>query len=201
MSRASSSKPKAKLSKRKSKNDTWTRWPLLAGDVHVPEWSLEDEVKLLALQALRGGLSSAMQSDHVDQIEQTEAEPSDSAESDDGSDVQEDDSEDNEKPADAEHLLTPQYLSALTSSTGSHLACILALLAAYVPPGEKSMQNRVHPIGWQSVLDIVAVNGLVDQESVVSHLVCSFLSLTVAFRTVDRVKPRLTALYPSTSSG
>ncbi|KAE9392623.1 hypothetical protein BT96DRAFT_1000173 [Gymnopus androsaceus JB14] len=44
---ASSSVPtsaKKKKGKQKSTRETWTRWPLLAEDVPVPEWSLEDEV-------------------------------------------------------------------------------------------------------------------------------------------------------------
>ncbi|KIK68265.1 hypothetical protein GYMLUDRAFT_154314 [Collybiopsis luxurians FD-317 M1] len=34
-------------SKRPSSHETWTRWPLLAEDVPVPEWTLEDEVAQL----------------------------------------------------------------------------------------------------------------------------------------------------------
>lgn len=49
--------------KGKGPRDTWTRWPLLAGDVHVPEWSLEDEVKLLAIQALQSEHSSPPDTD------------------------------------------------------------------------------------------------------------------------------------------
>ncbi|EKM57226.1 uncharacterized protein PHACADRAFT_59839, partial [Phanerochaete carnosa HHB-10118-sp] len=39
---------------KKAPKDTWTRWPLLAGDVYVTEWSLEDEVRSIATQALQG---------------------------------------------------------------------------------------------------------------------------------------------------
>ncbi|KZT04961.1 uncharacterized protein LAESUDRAFT_618912, partial [Laetiporus sulphureus 93-53] len=28
--------------------DTWTRWPVPASDLYVPEFSLEDEVRILA---------------------------------------------------------------------------------------------------------------------------------------------------------
>ncbi|KAJ6591027.1 hypothetical protein DFH09DRAFT_1138358 [Mycena vulgaris] len=38
---------------RKRKRDTWTRWPLLVKDVHVPEWGLEDEVEALMRVCLR----------------------------------------------------------------------------------------------------------------------------------------------------
>ncbi len=34
-------------------SDLWTRWPLLFGDVHVPEWSLDDEVRLIASRILQ----------------------------------------------------------------------------------------------------------------------------------------------------
>ncbi|KAH9958099.1 hypothetical protein BGW80DRAFT_1185306 [Lactifluus volemus] len=33
-----------------SSRNTWTRWPLLAGDIHIPEWRFEDEVLSLAKQ-------------------------------------------------------------------------------------------------------------------------------------------------------
>jgi len=34
-------------------SDLWTRWPLLSGDVHVPEWALDDEVRLIASRILQ----------------------------------------------------------------------------------------------------------------------------------------------------
>ena len=89
--------------KRNALRDTWTRWPLLAGDVHVPEWSLEDEVKMLAIQCLRSqGISPI--------------------------DVESADLEDSEGD-----LLTSHVLSALTESAGRYLSTLLALLAAYRP--------------------------------------------------------------------
>jgi hypothetical protein len=33
-------------------SDIWTRWPLLPGDVPIPEWSFEDEVHVVASRAL-----------------------------------------------------------------------------------------------------------------------------------------------------
>jgi hypothetical protein len=46
------------------RKDNWTRWPLLSGDVHVPEWSLEDEIKLLVSQGLK--LHSSTHTSNVD---------------------------------------------------------------------------------------------------------------------------------------
>ncbi len=121
--------------------DTWTRWPLLAGDVHAPEWSLEDEVKSMAMQTLNAG--------HVE-----ENPAQDNLSVDHSSDFEDT----------AESRLTPHALNAITESTGRHLAQILALLAAYIPPNEKSMQNRVRPLNWESVLSIAVANGLVTPE-------------------------------------
>ncbi|KAI0289952.1 hypothetical protein BC826DRAFT_1157852 [Russula brevipes] len=42
-------------------HSTWTRWPLLAEDLHIPEWTFEDEVHTLAKQALLSGLSTSDQ--------------------------------------------------------------------------------------------------------------------------------------------
>ncbi|KAJ3518747.1 hypothetical protein NM688_g9396 [Phlebia brevispora] len=184
-SQASSGKARGKA---RAKKDYWTRWPLLAGDVHVPEWSLEDEVKLLALNALQKENSttnslSEQQKVPTGDITETPdpaAGPSrmrDESQEREPSDIADD------AQANMEYLLTPQFLAGLSSSSGDFMTRILALLAAYVPPGEQSMQNRVHPIGWQSVLDIAGVHGLVDQEM------------------LERVKQRLLALYPSSPVG
>ena len=125
--------------------DTWTRWPLLAGDVNVPEWNLEDEVKSVALQCLAatgGNEQLAHQASSVD----------------DSSDLEDI----------TESQLTSHAVNAITESTSRHLSQILALLAAYVPPNEKSMQNRVRPLNWESVLNIVIAHGLASPEYVCS---------------------------------
>ncbi|KAI0922697.1 hypothetical protein AcV5_009599 [Taiwanofungus camphoratus] len=120
-------------SKKERVRDTWTRWPLMTGDVHVPEWSLEDEVKLIALQTLKSEPFSAP----------GEGVPASDQDGDDSS-------------------LSLPNLHALTSDSAIHLSRILALLAAHVPPAEKSMQNRVRPINWETVLEVVGANRLVE---------------------------------------
>ncbi|PSR97587.1 hypothetical protein PHLCEN_2v4294 [Hermanssonia centrifuga] len=200
--------------------DTWTRWPLLAGDVHVPEWNLEDEVKLLAVKTLQHHplLEAARRTHHDDEDEREVLQPTlgelEGLESEEEDELAEDESSLNaagtssagnapnlsptsrphstvdvssrtsssrhsspssppavhaiaaHSPVDApdetvDSLLNPS-LHDITICTARHLSQILALLAAYAPSSEKSMQNRVRPIGWESVLDIAGVHGLVD---------------------------------------
>ena len=134
--------------------DTWTRWPLLAGDVHVPEWGFADEVYLLARQAL-------------DRIPTLNLTPSTSASAvhkrEDAADA-EDDEENIEEDldSDTDSPIPPAAKGALSSLCEAHLGQILAALASHVPLAESSMQNRIRPLGWVDVLDIVSVSGLVD---------------------------------------
>jgi len=62
---------------------------------------------------------------------------------------------------DDETHLPQSFVDSLTVASSTHLSQILSALAAHVPLAEKSMQNRINPIGWEGVLDIVAVSGLV----------------------------------------
>ncbi|KAI0684963.1 hypothetical protein BC835DRAFT_578321 [Cytidiella melzeri] len=177
VSTATQRKPKhAAIAKAGSKptRDTWTRWPLLAGDVYAPEWSLEDEVSSIAVQVIKARHSQAVERTTLAQLQP-------------GQDfVQDSSSADAEQLSDLEDMadfqLTSHASNALTESTGRYLSQILALLAAYVPPGEKSMQNRVRPLDWESVLNIVATNGLVTSNS------------------FDSIRQRLLATYPQSSN-
>ncbi|ETW77293.1 hypothetical protein HETIRDRAFT_429577 [Heterobasidion irregulare TC 32-1] len=137
--------------------DTWTRWPLLAGDVHVPEWGFADEVYLLARQALDRiptlNLTSSTSASTVHKRE-------DAADAeDDEENIEEDDSD---LDSDADSQIPPAAKGALSSLCEAHLGQILAALASHVPLAESSMQNRIRPLGWVDVLDIVSVSGLVD---------------------------------------
>jgi hypothetical protein len=124
--------------------NTWTRWPLLAEDLHIPEWGFEDEVHLLAKQALLFDFSTS------DQL------PTDTSSESRGVDpnvLREDQ---------IEALLPPSSLRSLADASSCHLEHILSALASYSPPVDKSTQHRRHPIGWESVLNIVSAAGLVD---------------------------------------
>ncbi|KAJ7216653.1 hypothetical protein GGX14DRAFT_696376 [Mycena pura] len=114
--------------KPKPTRDTWTRWPLLAADVHVPEWGLDDEIAALVRQCLQ---TTAADEDVDD------AEP-------------------------------PSYLPHLTHSASAFLSSVLALLAHHTPARPQSMQNRLNPINWKTVLDVVASCGDVDAATIAS---------------------------------
>ncbi|KLO12483.1 hypothetical protein SCHPADRAFT_941146 [Schizopora paradoxa] len=61
------SKAKRKLPSTKD-SDLWTRWPLLSGDVHVPEWVLDDEVRLIASRILKAERNVEDQTDEDAQL-------------------------------------------------------------------------------------------------------------------------------------
>ncbi|KAF4603194.1 hypothetical protein EYR38_003604 [Pleurotus pulmonarius] len=110
----------------KKKSDTWTRWPLLAGDVLVPEWGFEDEIKLFALHVLRSHYDQDAASDEDDWDEEFES---------------------------------SAWASSLAQVSSLHLSRILALLATHTPIGNKSMQNRINPVGWEMVINALGAYG------------------------------------------
>ncbi|KAJ7253054.1 hypothetical protein B0H12DRAFT_1117208 [Mycena haematopus] len=127
----SSQPPEEKPQERVRKRDTWTRWPLLVGDLRAPEWGLEDEIEPLVRQCLRNNLHPSHE---------------------DGEDVaSEDASED-----------APLWLPHLTHSASAFLSSLFALLAHHTPARPQSMQDRLNPIDWKMVLDIIASCGDVD---------------------------------------
>lgn len=130
------SKDSRSTGKAKAK-DNWTRWPLLARDIRAPEFEFRDEVKAIA--------SHILQSQLLKNSNGTDILPADK---------------------DEDTIFPPLLLDSLTLASATHLSQILSALAAHIPLMEKSMQNRIKPIGWESVLDIVAATGLVDPKSV-----------------------------------
>ncbi|KAG6884815.1 hypothetical protein C0993_008034 [Termitomyces sp. T159_Od127] len=119
------------------RRDAWTRWPLLLDDIHMPEWSFEDEIGYLAEHILK----------HPSRI----ILPSHEAEKDDRvhGDVEFEDVDD----------VDPLYLPYLTEAASNYLSTILALLVAHTPNRPDSQQNRVEPIGWRAVLDVLSASG------------------------------------------
>ncbi|KAF5384124.1 hypothetical protein D9615_003276 [Tricholomella constricta] len=120
------------------KRDTWTRWPLLINDVHVPEWSFEDEIGFLASNALKLNPRPPLPS--VDSEEHSEESGNDLC---DLGDVDADSS----------------FLPHLTNAASNHLSTILALLVAHTPNRSFGLQNRVEPMGWRAVLDVLSSCG------------------------------------------
>ncbi|KAG6865173.1 hypothetical protein C0991_004721 [Blastosporella zonata] len=142
------------------RRDAWTRWPLLADDVHVPEWSLEDEIGHLAERAL-----------NPPQLPRHETEQPDQGHDDllDPEDIDTD----------------PSYLPHLTLTASNHLSTILALLVAHTPNRPNSQQNRVEPMGWRAVLDVLSSCG---DPSVADPKI------------ISSVKTRMEALYGTVES-
>ncbi|KAH9968139.1 hypothetical protein BC827DRAFT_1263864 [Russula dissimulans] len=124
--------------------NTWTRWPLLAEDLHTPEWTFEDEVHSLAKQVLLSDISTPSQasSDACPELRNV-----------DSSVFTEDQ---------IEALLPPSSLRTLADISSSHLEHVLSALSSYSPQADKSTLHRRHPINWESVLNIVGAAGLVD---------------------------------------
>ncbi|CAK5278113.1 unnamed protein product, partial [Mycena citricolor] len=134
-----------------SKADTWTRWPLLMSSVHIPEWSFEEEIAAIARRVLENGKSDAP--------------PDGVGAEDDEEQVDEDTDEDGEIP------------SYIAHSASAFLSSILALLAHHSPSRGETLQNRLQPLRWQNVLDIVASCTDVDPE------------------VIDNVKARMEVVY------
>ncbi|KAJ3515362.1 hypothetical protein NLJ89_g1811 [Agrocybe chaxingu] len=133
-----SSKPK------QIKRDHWTRWPLLLDDVIKPEWTLEDEVAVIASQVLKSRAPPSFPF--------PVSEENDDTENDEfvyvNTEVDEDD---------PDH---PFYTPYLTSIVASYLSTMLALLASHTPARPASMQNRIEPLNWRAVLDVVVSCGV-----------------------------------------
>ncbi|CDO74824.1 hypothetical protein BN946_scf184353.g5 [Trametes cinnabarina] len=151
-----------------SQRDTWTRWPLLAGDVHVPEWGLQEEVRHVAHQVL----VSTGQPSRLEDGEPFDLRYEDPAQ------LAEDDlvvpvNGPQEHPA-----LSSVSLRALTSDSAAFLTRILALVAAHVPYADKSMQHRIRPINWETVVDVACTHGAISAE------------------VAARVRSRMARLYP-----
>jgi hypothetical protein len=123
----------------------WTRWPLVPEDVHLPEWGFEDEMYSLAKQALLSDVS------YLD----SPITVSSRFRGADSNVLIEDR---------AELLLPPSSLRALADVSSSHFERILSALASYSLSAEESTHDRSHPIGWESVLNVVGTAGLIDGE-------------------------------------
>ncbi|KAJ7291247.1 hypothetical protein C8J57DRAFT_1211736 [Mycena rebaudengoi] len=129
---ASPASPAPQRSPRKhaKKRDTWTRWPLLVEDVHVPEWGFDDEIEALTRSILHNNPHPPLPLPG---------------------------------PASPEADDAPPYLPALAHAASNFLSSVLALVAHHTPARPQSMQDRLNPIGWQMVLDIVSCDPAFDE--------------------------------------
>lgn len=94
----------------------------------------------------------------------------------------------------------PSCLPHLTQSTSAFLSSLLALLAHHTPARPQSMQDRLNPLGWQTVIDVVASCGDVDATYA---LRCSTVGYNkFQYSIVNNVKTRMEAIYgPYDSTG
>ncbi|KDR77349.1 hypothetical protein GALMADRAFT_443338 [Galerina marginata CBS 339.88] len=140
-----------KLAPKQRRRDHWTRWPLPLNDVLVPEWTLEDEVAVIASQIMKSRPPLAF--------------PVPSHGLDDSDD--EDGSEDEEERVvpvrdielDSDDPDPPYYVPYLTSTVANYLSTIFAVLASHTPARPASMQNRIEPLNWRAVIDVVVSCG------------------------------------------
>jgi hypothetical protein len=162
------------------RRDAWTRWPLLADDVHIPEWSLEDELGLLAANALKNQNRPPLPPSHAE----TPALRSDASEDPDSDDADGDPS---------------TYLPHLLNASSNYLSTILALLVAHTPNRPHSQQNRIEPIGWRAVLDMLSSCDdprVANQKCVLLYvLFTSGVRNNRVCRIIKNVKIRMEALY------
>jgi hypothetical protein len=111
-------------------------------DVLEPEWTLEDEVAVVSSQILRANPTSLSL--------QVPADDSDDPEEDlVVLDMQLEDD-------DPDHAY---YIPSLTRIISDYLSTILGQLASLTPPRPASMQNRIEPLDWRSVIDAVVSSG------------------------------------------
>ena len=125
-----------------------SRWPHLVHETFVPEYTLRDEVEALALSVLRSQTSASrgMGSERSRLPENNSSE-----------EIVEDDYNDSSNTT----ALPPAFTSALTQEISLLLTHVFALLAHHRPVAASSLQNRLAPIGWESLLDIVANGGMI----------------------------------------
>ncbi|KAF8152903.1 hypothetical protein B0H34DRAFT_800180 [Crassisporium funariophilum] len=155
---------------KQKKRDHWTRWPLMLDDVLIPEWTLEDEVAVIASQTLRFGPKPSF----PDSPESPSA-PSAQNNAEDGEAITVSDLEFDEE--DPDH---PFFVPDLTAIIADFLQTIFSLLAKHTIPRPASMQNRIEPLNWRAVLDVIVSCGIPEYSNA---------------NIVENVTRRLEALY------
>ncbi|PPQ71408.1 hypothetical protein CVT25_012754 [Psilocybe cyanescens] len=144
--RAKGKQKAAPLPPKQVRRDHWTRWPLPLEDVLLPEWTLADEVSVIASQILKSRPPIAFPC------------PVASLGTDD---LMDEDDEDErvvkvmDMDVDSDDPDPPYYVPYLTSIIAKFLSTIFGILASHTPRRPASMQNRIEPLGWRAVIDVV----------------------------------------------
>ena len=84
-----------------------------------------------------------------------------------------------EMEEDAEEPIESAAVNHLTLETTEYVSHLFAAIAAHVPMVKGSMQNRLKPFNWESVLAIVGASGLVDPRYELCILMSSLWRLIV----------------------
>lgn len=72
----------------------------------------------------------------------------------------------------------PYYIPYLTAIMAKFLSTVFRILASHTPRRPASMQNRIEPLGWRSVIDVVVSCGI--PEFANPKYVCIFSSLVTS---------------------
>lgn len=148
---------------------SWSRWPLLKGDVHVPEWSLSDEVEEMVARFLKADRDAA---DAVPATEQATPMAVDTQERDVDlatsvpADEVSSPEDDNASDASSAPPFPPAALRDITESTHVYLTRLLRTVALARPPVHSILTRRLKPLDWVSVLELAGAHGLADIECV-----------------------------------
>ncbi|KAF9483320.1 hypothetical protein BDN70DRAFT_328644 [Pholiota conissans] len=175
------------------RRDHWTRWPVRVDDVLKPEWSLEDEVAVIVSQVMKGRESPTFPVP-VDDPDAYEDE-------DDPTFPVRDVEFDEEDP---DH---PFYVPYIAANVAHFLSNILGNLACAVPPRTASMQNRIEPLGWRAIVDVVVAsqNPEFSNPKVVENVIKRMEALygpsilplegpkSTSFRAVERIRAKAAA--------
>ncbi|KAF8875220.1 hypothetical protein CPB84DRAFT_1829212 [Gymnopilus junonius] len=181
--------------RKQRRRDHWTRWPLPLPDVLIPEWSLEDEIAVVASQVLKSCPSPTFPvSPMEDDMEDEEDEEDDEDRTIRGRDL----------AFESDDPDYPYYVPYLTSVVANFLSVVLAALASQTPARPASMQNRIEPLNWRAVIDVVLSCGVPEfanskvVENVIKRMETiygpSILPLegdkATSFRAVERMKAK-----------
>ncbi|KAK1230622.1 hypothetical protein PQX77_006284 [Marasmius sp. AFHP31] len=93
---------------------------------------------------------------------------------------------------DGTDLDPPPYLHSMTSTTVHLLHSVLAILAHFTPPRAPSLQNRIEPIGWETVIHAFALAGGTKEYVYHSYVGNQFIGLS---RIIENVQRRIQAIY------
>ncbi|KIM43664.1 hypothetical protein M413DRAFT_443569 [Hebeloma cylindrosporum] len=150
--------------RKQRRRNHWTRWPVPLEDVLAPEWTLEDEVAVIASQVIKSRPPLVF--------------PVSPAGSDDDEEGEEEGEERfvrvMDMEAEEDDPDVPFYVPYMTSIMAEFLSTILGLLASLTPARPASMQNRIEPLGWRTIIDVVVTCGIPEFSNAKYVAFCAF---------------------------